>query len=65
MELLIAKPLNKDTLIFNGVFEGNKVERVLVTNRCFEELKTYAVTFDSYEMVGTNMVITATNCKEA
>ena len=62
--LLIAKPINKDTLYFNGKLNGIEVENVLVCNRIFDENKTYMIAFDSYDLVGRNLIIDATKCVE-
>jgi hypothetical protein len=63
--LIVAQPSDKDTLNFQGVFQGQEVTAVLVTNRNFEEGKTYAVEFKEYSFsVGGYLIVTATNSKE-
>lgn len=57
--ILIGKAIGKAEVEFIGVLEGKEITHLLLTNKCVEVGKSYAVNFDDYEVVGTAMVIEA------
>jgi len=64
--VLIATPVSKDILAFNGVLDGKPVADVFVCNRTFEEGKTYMVAFDEYERLegAGSIIVNIEKCKE-
>ena len=62
--IVISKPLNKDTLHFNGFYKGQKIEKVLVTNKIFQEDKTYMVKLENIEISGSSLIGDVKQIKE-
>jgi len=62
--MLVGFAESKAELTFIGKFKGQEVKRVLLSNRCVEEGKQYAISFLEFEIVGEAIVADVIKMKE-
>jgi hypothetical protein len=62
--LLVGQSSGKSELSFNGVFKGFKINKVLLSNRCVEEGKSYAVAFKEFDIIEGSLIVDVTKMKE-
>ena len=54
--IVIATPINKDTLLFNGTVQGKQINNILVSNRTFEEGETYLLSLTNVSIAGSSVI---------
>lgn len=62
--ILIGYSEGKSEIGFNGVIQGIRITKVLLSNRVVEEGKRYAVAFTDYDIIGESLLVDVTKLKE-